>query len=81
MSDATYRHRVQTYPAPETTPTTFICRRLYIPDDPRIIAAVNDVLAYLALSDVWEASDGMTELDMQALMSEMFFEYGQDDCS
>ena len=73
--------RIKSYPAPAATPTDTICRRLHIPNDPRIIAAVNDVLAYLTLPEVWEAADEAGEIDMRALMTEMWHQFTESDCA
>jgi microcystin-dependent protein len=81
MSDAPLNPRITTYLAPETIPTDYRCRVLRIPNDLRIIAAVSDVLAYLSREEVFEASDDVTEIQMQALMAQMVHEYFEDECS
>lgn len=49
---------------PNTAPNSLIVRRLFIPDDPAIIAAVNQVLAILTSENVWRAVAGsMTPQD------------------
>ncbi len=57
MSGAIYSPRTRTYPAPSAAPGGFVSRRVIIPDDPGIIAALADVVAYLARPGVWEISD------------------------
>jgi microcystin-dependent protein len=75
--DAHRNRRIVTYDAPETAPDGFIRRVLCIPvdDDYRIVAAVNDVLGYLSLPGVWNPSEEVSDIDMQALMTEMWLGY------
>lgn len=80
MSGATFNPRIRRYPAPDSLPTGTICRQILIPDDPGIIAAVNDVIAYLTLQGVWEPSANVTEPEMQALLSQMWYDFGESDC-
>jgi microcystin-dependent protein len=81
MSEEIYSTPVRSsrYLAPDVMPTEYICRRLRLPDSPRILAAVSDVLAYLAQGGVWEETD-VTDAEMQALMSEMFYQFNDVDC-
>lgn len=77
MSDARPNPRIRQYDAPSAAPDGFLRRVLCIPvdDDYRIVAAVNDVLAYLTLPGVFNPSDEISDIDMQALMSEMILGY------
>ena len=79
MWDAPSNNCNRVYPAPETMPTEFICRLLRIPDDLRILTAVSDMLAYLGLENVWEESDDVEGWQMQALMSQMFYDYANSE--
>jgi microcystin-dependent protein len=77
MSDARHNAsvRVQSYPAPNAIPAGTICRILFIPDDIRVIAAVNDVLAFLTGAYVFDADSEAHEIQMRAEMSKMMFLY------
>lgn len=77
MSDAQRNPRITQYDAPEIAPDGYVRRVLCIPvdGDYRIVAAVNDVLGYLSLPGVWNPSEEMSEIDMQALMTEMWLGY------
>lgn len=80
MSGATSNPRARSYPAPEDAPTGTICRRIFIPDDPNIIAAINDVLAYLCWQTTWEPSENVSQIDMEALMTAMWYDFAGDEC-
>lgn len=74
--------RIERYLAPEAMPTEYACRLIRLPSDPRIFAAVSDVLVYLAMPGVWEESENVADEQMQYLMSEMFYEFSQPvECS
>lgn len=77
MSDVRPNPRIASYDAPETAPDGYVRRVLCIPvdDDYRIVAAVNDVLGYLSLPGVWNPSEELSEIDMQAIMTEMWLGY------
>lgn len=75
MSDETFRYRTARYYAPQSMPTDYICRRIILPRDFDISAAVSDVLVYLAQPGVWIPSNNVSDADMQAFMSEMFFSF------
>lgn len=77
MSDAQPNPRITQYDAPELAPDGFLRRVLCIPidDDYRIVAAVNDVIGYLTRPGVFAESDNVSDIDMQALMTEMFLGY------
>lgn len=74
------KRRILTYLAPDTVPTTYLCRVLRIPDDLSVITAVNDSLAYLTGTGVWEVNDTVSDADMQMLMSSMMLGYFREDC-
>lgn len=77
MSDVQPNPRITQYDAPESAPDSFIRRVLCIPvdDDYRIVAAVNDVIGHLTRPGVFNPSDEISDVDMQALMTEMFLGY------
>lgn len=77
MSDVQPNRRITTYDAPETAPDGFVRRVLCIPvdDDYRIVAAVNDVIGHLTRPGVFNPSDEVSDIDMQALMTEMWLGY------
>lgn len=68
--------------APENAPVGTTCRRIFIPDDPLILAAVNGALARLMEPDQWEQLPGgnVTPDDMAALMEQMYYAYLDDEC-
>lgn len=80
MSGETYNFRVRQYYAPAIAPTHFVCRRIRIPNDIKYIAAVNDVLAYLAKEDVWIETGDVSEVKARAAMSLMWYEYSESYC-
>lgn len=83
MWAATSNARAATYPAPDTAPDGTACRRMLIPNDPRIIAALNDVICYLCKAHVWEDSEepgGLTGVEVAALLSQMWHDFAEDEC-
>lgn len=80
MSGAISNPRARSYPAPEDAPTGTVCRRIFIPDDRNIIAALNDVIAYLCNQSTWEASENVSQIDMEAIMTEMWHDFAADEC-
>lgn len=54
MSGVIFNVRTRVYQAPTETLTGLPCRRLFIPNNPTLVAAVNDVIAYLAQPNAWE---------------------------
>lgn len=63
------------YLTPETIPTATICRRLAIPEDMLIIAAVSGALSELTYSSNWQQFGAITPEQMAQRMSEMFSQY------
>lgn len=63
------------YLAPGDIPTTFICRRLTIPEDLDIIIAVNGALNELTKAQNWEQTGTATPEDIAALCETMFREF------
>ena len=60
-------------------PTTdFICRRLVIPNDPDIIAAVNGAIDELTYPHNWEQFGTNTPEETAEAMNEMWFKYRED---
>lgn len=68
------------YLTPASAPTLTICHKLHIPDDPRIITAVSEVLALLGNPDTWEPSGGLSAVETAALTTEMLFNMLNSDC-
>lgn len=56
---------------PETLPSTGYCGRLFIPDDPYILAAIHGVMDELGNSDNWEQVTGVTPSAIASVMREM----------
>jgi len=63
------------YLTPETIPTAAICRRLAIPEDTLIIAAVSGALSELSYASNWQSFGAVTPQQMADRMSQMFTEY------
>lgn len=64
---------------PPTIPVTdYVCRRLIIPNDPVLVAAVNGALLLLIDPNNWEQISGtVPPADAAMAMQEMYFEYLQ----
>lgn len=62
------------YLTPQTTPATFICRRLRIPNDIGYLMAVNGALAELALARNWEQFGDVTPEEARAAMLNMLLD-------
>lgn len=67
------------YLAPECAPMGFICRRVYIPDDPQFIAAVNELLSRLTFPDVWEDAEGTLSADECAWIAANMWDSMEDE--
>lgn len=63
------------YPTPETIPTTFICRRLRIPDDILWLEIVNGALVELMRVYNFEYVGAVTPEETAQVFQDMFFEY------
>jgi len=63
------------YITPQSIPTATICRRLVIPDDIDILAAVNGALYDLTRSYNWEEVTGVTPDDIAEAMAIMWGNY------
>lgn len=68
------------YITPETTPSLKKRRCLFIPDDPRWLAAVNGAVSELLKPYNWEQTDGVTPEDAADAAAAMFYQYLQE-CS
>lgn len=80
MSGETFNPRTKTYLAPTEALTGLNCRRFLFPRNLTLLAAVNDVLAYLSRDYVWESSSG-NELEILAIRSAIASAIaGQIDC-
>lgn len=67
------------YPTPQTLPAAVICRRLFIPDDPIFIAAVNGALLDLCDSNRWEHYGAVTPVEAASAALVMYEEYFETD--
>lgn len=67
------------YKTPNTAPASQICRVLSIPNDVRVIAAVNELLSMLTLPDVWEEV-GIPIDEMLIYAGQMWLTYIQEEC-
>lgn len=67
------------YLTPEAIPTTHYCRRLKIPNDERIIGAVNGALFELGIEANWELDGAVTPDEIAEAMRLMFAAYTKDD--
>jgi len=63
------------YLTPATIPTSTLCRRLRIPDDPLIIAAVNGAITELTKLYNWEQFEAITPAQITAAMLVMWLDY------
>lgn len=60
-------NRTATYKASNTDPAESVYfRRFLFPDDPVLVAAVNDVLAYLIRDGAWLSSNSVLDIAMQS---------------
>lgn len=73
MLGAIRRFRGQ-WPTPETSPTSTICRVLLIPDDIRIMAAVDGALSFILNEDYWRDA-GLSVEETVELLDNMFLSY------
>ena len=67
--------RARSYLTPETNPAGTVCRVLRVPDDLRILAAVNEVLAWLTDPAHWIDSGGLSPDETAWLVAEGFDDY------
>lgn len=65
------------YLTPGITPG-FICKQLNVPDDPRVFAAMNELLSALANSDAWQAGVGISAEETTSLILQMLASW--EDC-
>lgn len=69
------------YLTPENAPTATICRRIFIPDDPRIAAALDEMIALLTNPAIWDDTQGGISAEETAqIVAEMWNEYREDIC-
>jgi len=80
MSGEIFRERIRQYYAPENAPTDYVCRRILIPNDGNILAAVSDVLVYLSKEGVWFETDNVPEYMITALMAKMWLDFTESKC-
>lgn len=69
------------YLTPESIPTAALCRRLRIPDNILILAAVNGAIAELTKAYNWEQFGAITPEQIAQAMLEMFDAYVESDIS
>lgn len=77
MSGETFSPRIKTYPAPTEALAGLPCRRFLFPRNRTLLAAVNDVLAYLARDYVW-TGDEIDVLNARAAIALAML--NQQDC-
>lgn len=65
------------YLTPDSIPTTALCRRLRIPDEPLIIAAVNGAISELTKAYNWQSFGTVTPDDIANAMLAIYLEYEQ----
>jgi len=63
------------YLTPETLPSTRLCRRLSIPDDPLILAAVTGALSELLYASNWQPFGSVTVDQIVEAMNEIYDGY------
>lgn len=64
---------------PNEIPATTLCRRLLIPDDLEIVAAVSGALLSLTYAHNWEQFGTVTPEEIASAMQEMYFEWFDTD--
>lgn len=72
-----FRQKFQT---PDSIPAAYICRRLRIPNDPVIVAAVNGALNALSNPDNWELYGAITPDDIAYKMLLHVEEFFESNC-
>lgn len=77
MSGEIFSPRIKTYPAPTEALAGLPCRRFLFPRNRTLLAAVNDVLAYLARDYVW-TGDELDILNARAAIALAML--NQQDC-
>lgn len=63
------------YLTPSSIPTARISRRLRIPNDPLIIAAVNGAISELSKTWNWQQFEAVTPAEIAVAMDDMYLEY------
>lgn len=80
QSDRAFYGAIERYLTPATTPTTYRCRRVRIPDDLRFVAALNELISRLGFPEMYlETPGGMTPDECAALGSQLFYDYAESD--
>lgn len=67
-------------PTPNAIPETTVCRRIYIPADSDIIAAVNGALANLFHPEYWEEIGAVTPDEISAEFWRIWRNFVESDC-
>lgn len=60
------------YKTPLDAPVDYICRRVSIPNDLAILAAIDELIGLATNPDVWDDTDGLTALEASALVAEVY---------
>lgn len=69
------------YLTPATPPTRTNCKKIHIPDDPRILAALVEMLALLSNPDVWQEETGaQSAIQTSAQITRMYFDMLESTC-
>jgi hypothetical protein len=66
---------------PNEIPEATVCRSLFIPDDPEIVAAVSGALLPLTKAYNWELFGTVTPEQMATAMMEMYFNWLSSECT
>lgn len=70
------------YRTPANAPAGIICRRILVPDDAAVRAALSDVISRLTVAEVWqqvEPTDATPE-EMAASVTQMLYDLWGNDC-
>lgn len=67
------------YITPETTPPDATCRRLFVPPDTRMIAAILGQVLELTEAENWEQTTGITVAETIAFWDDIYLQFSQGD--
>lgn len=65
---------------PNDAPTTYICRRIFIPDSQEWLALVNGALSELIKEENWEQFGFVTPAQAVAIAQDMVLDFLESDC-
>jgi hypothetical protein len=69
------------YLTPLSTPSAYICRRLFIPDETQWLGVINGALIELTNNWNWEQVDGISVSEAVNEVHKMLSRYWDEDCT